>query len=468
MTGIVDILRSKPVRYWVEAVALILLGVVLGHYASSHNAWLEARYSLYSLMQKTNWRRPYVQHTFVVTVDDDDYWKGDFNRRTPIRRDMLAHLISRLADAQAKVVAVDFDLRSPVPDGNPRETPAYQQETDELIAAINKACSEHHAVVLPASIGFGAANSYVLQSDIYSDAKLPPSFFFTGYIALPLDARSVPLDITLAGPRHLDSFALAAVRAYKPDAVLRIKNLNIFPFGGYLEPGEFPHLEARDVLSLDRMSLQDQVGGKLVLIGSNWHRLGWKTGPLNDSHPSPIGPISGVFVHANYAEAILGGDYYWPAHELFAYIFEIVVLLSMAVLFAADVNAWKKLAIVVLASVLFISVGYVLLQNLGIYFDFLIPLVLLLVHVPVDQVREWRKKARDCEKWRRIRRATSPRRKRRPMRHNLQALLRQFPRHRLRLPPWSWARLSTRCRQPWAHPQGWRIWDRKLSTTTAA
>jgi CHASE2 domain-containing sensor protein len=344
-------------------------------------------------MQETNWRRPYVQHTFVVTIDDDDYWKGDFNRRTPIRRDLLAHLISRLADAQARVIAVDFDLRSPVPDGNPRETPVYQRETDELLVAITKACSEHHAVVLPATIGYGAANSFVPESDIYSDAKLPPSFFFTGYIALPPDARAVPLDIRLAGSADLDSFALASVRAYRPDAVQRIKDLKIFPFGGYLEPGEFPRLTATDVLSLDKTSLQDQVGGKLVFIGSNWHRLGWKTGPLNDSHATPVGQISGVFVHANYAEAILGSNYYWPAHELFAYTFEILVLLPMAILFAVEMKAWKKLVIVATALVLFISVGYVLLQNLGIYFDFLIPLVFLLAHASLDQICEWRNKA---------------------------------------------------------------------------
>jgi CHASE2 domain-containing sensor protein len=360
--------------------------------------WLDARYSLYSLMQETNWRRPYVQHTFVVTVDDDDYWKGDFNRRTPIRRDLLARLITRLADAQARVIAVDFDLRSPVPDGNPRETPAYQPETDELLQAITKACSGHHAVVLPATIGFGKDNSLVLQSDIYSGAKLPPSFFFTGYIALPPDARAVPLDIKLAESKDLDSFALAAVRAYKPDAVQRIKDLKIFPFGGYLEPGEFPHLTASSVLSLDKASLQDQVGGKLVFIGSTWHRLGWKTGPLNDFHATPVGPISGVYVHANYAEAILGGNYFWPAHELLAYSLEILVLLSIAVLFAVKMNAWKKLAIVILALLFFISAGYLLLQNLGIYFDFMIPLVFLLLHVSTDRILEWRRIALASEK----------------------------------------------------------------------
>lgn len=406
MAKIVDIFRSKPIRYWTEAVALTFLGVWAGHYISSHDIWLETRYSLYSLMQKTNWRKPYVQHTVVVTIDDDDYWKGDFNRRTPIRRDLLARLVSQLAEAQARVIAIDFDLRSPVSDGNPRETPIYQHETDGLIDAITKSCSEHHAVVLPATIGFDAANSYVLQSDIYSKASLPSDFFFTGYIALPTDARAVPLDIALSGSKYLDSFALAAVRAYKPDAVRRIKNLHIFPFGGYLDPGDFPKLSARSVLSLDRASLQDQVGGKLVFVGSNWHRLGWNQGPLNDSHPTPVGPISGVFVHANYAEAILVGNYYWPALEPVAYTLEISVLLSIAFLFAVKMSAWKKLAIVALASAFFITVGYVLLQNLGIYFDFFIPLVFLLLHVSADRILEWR---RDALHWQHFKQANEGR-----------------------------------------------------------
>jgi len=393
MTKVVEILKSKPTRYWVEAVALTLLGVAVGHYVSSHNMWLEARYWLYGLMEKTNWRQPDVQHTFVVTVDDDDYWKGDFNRRTPIRRDLLAHLIAQLADAQAKVVAVDFDLRSPVPDGKPRETPAYQKETDELLEAIKKACSAHHALILPATIGYGVANSYVLQSDIYSDAQILSNYFSTGYIALPPDARVVPLELTLAGPKSLDSFALAAVRAYKPDVIERINNLNIFPYGGYLQPSDFPHLGATKILAMDKTALEDQVGGKLVFIGSTWHKLSWNTGPLNDSHLTPVGPIPGVFVHANYAEAILGKNYYQPPHELFAYSLEILVLLSMAILFAVKMNAWKKLVVVVVASSLFIVVGYVLLQNLGVYFDFLIPLVFLLFHVSADKILDWRRAA---------------------------------------------------------------------------
>jgi CHASE2 domain-containing sensor protein len=395
--GIVDILKSKPIRYWAEAVVLSIIGIWVGHYIGMHGVWLNSRYSIYSLMQKTNWRQPYVQHTFVVAVDDDDFWKGEFNRRAPIRRDLLGSIILRLADAEARVIAVDFDLRSPVPDGSPRESSVYQHETDSLLRAIDKASADHHAVVLPATIGFGPGNSLVLQSDIYSGVKVPPAFFFTGYIALPDDAREVPLEIKLAGETHLDSFALAAVRAYLPDAVRGLKGLDIFPFGGYLEPGAFPHVNAAAVLSLDKKALQDQVGGKLVFIGSTWHRLSWKTGPLNDSHITPAGLVSGVFVHANYAEAILGGNYYWPVYEPFAYAVEILVLFAMAIVFAIEASAWKKAAFVVGAAALFISVGYILLQNLGIYFDFLIPLVFLLLHVAVDRILEWRRIALSVE-----------------------------------------------------------------------
>jgi hypothetical protein len=42
-------------------------------------------------------------------------------------------------------------------------------------------------------------------------------------------------------------------------------------------------------------------------------------------------------------------------------------------------------------------VGYILLQNLGIYFDFLIPLVFLLLHVAVDRILEWRRIALSVE-----------------------------------------------------------------------
>ena len=139
----------------------------------------------------------------------------------------------------------------------------------------------------------------------------------------------------------------------------------------------------------------------MVFVGAKLAQVGLENGAIDYFHATPVGPISGVFVHANYAEALLGGNYYWPAHELFAYALEILVLLSMAILFAIDMNAWYKMAIVLLASVLFISVGYVLLQNLGIYFDFLIPLVFLLAHASLDQIWEWRRKALDYEKWRR-------------------------------------------------------------------
>jgi len=172
----------------------------------------------------------------------------------------------------------------------------------------------------------------------------------------------------------------------------------LFPYGDYLEPGKFPQLSASSVMSIDNSLLRENVAGKLVLIGSNWHRLAWGTGPLNDSHLTPVGSISGVFVHANYAEAILETDYHRQPPDWFADAVEGLVLLSMAVLFAGKMNSWKKMAVVVSATFLFITLGYMLLQNLGIYFDFLIPLVFLMLHVLADKVLEWRRIALAREK----------------------------------------------------------------------
>jgi CHASE2 domain-containing sensor protein len=170
-----------------------------------------------------------------------------------------------------------------------------------------------------------------------------------------------------------------------------MKRFNVFPFGGWLKPDEFDRLDAESVLTLETMELHDKVAGKLVFVGSNWHQLGWKTGPLSDSHLTPIGPLPGVFVHANYAEAILAEDYYWPAPEWVAYVLEIGVLLAMALLLALEMNPLKTLTIVIVSSLLFIAAGYILLQNLGIYFDFFIPLIFLLLHFSADRILEWRR-----------------------------------------------------------------------------
>lgn len=390
---------EKPLGYWITAMVLILLGLVLGRYVDEHDMWLESRYWIYRMIQKLNPHKSMVQATFVVKIDDNDFWKGDFDRRSPIRRDVLAKLIEHLADAQAKVIAVDFDLRSPDPDGNPRETPAYQNEDNALRDAISRACAHHHAVVLPATIDFAKDGSYVRQSDIYADWQLPTGFFTTGYIALPDDARIVPLELSLSDSSPLDSFSLAAVKAYKPDPELieKINGRKIFPFGGYLPPEKFvgsnASATASEILKWDTTSLQDRVGGKIVLIGSTWHRLGWNIDPLNDSHLTPIGNISGVFVHANYIEAILGGNNYPRLPEPVGYLIEATVLLMLAVLFATEMNTLKKAIIVLLALLSFMAIGIFLLQNLGIYFDFFIPVVFLLLHVGADEVIKWRQAA---------------------------------------------------------------------------
>jgi CHASE2 domain-containing sensor protein len=354
-------------------------------------------------MQNLRWEQPYAQSTFVVTVGDDDYWKGEFNAREPIRRDLLAHVLEKLSLAKAKAVAIDFDLESPVPDGSIREVPAYLDETIRLVSTMDSATKRHTSVVLPSTIGYDKRGMYVLESDVYSGYPAPQDHFFKGYIALPPDARLVPLEITLAGGNALDSFALAAVRAYDGRAVARIKNLNVFPYGGYIRPGLFPQMNVHDVLTSDTDAMSEKVAGKLVFVGANWHRYAWRDGPLVDTHMTPVGLIPGVFVHANYAEAIIdGSDLYQPMGEWLAYILEVLVLFAVSLVFVAEMHGVRKIVWLTGLSLLFVVVAYVMLQNLGIYFDYLVPLVLLFAHFGIDKISEWRKIAldhiRNCQK----------------------------------------------------------------------
>ena len=153
-------------------------------------------------------------------------------------------------------------------------------------------------------------------------------------------------------------------------------------------PGSRSRLQARCGSKRSRISTYsrsadtlNRAGGKLVFVGSNWHRLGWRTGSLSDFHSTPAGLASGVFERANYAEAIPGGNYYWPAHEWFASAVEILVLLPMAIVFAIEMNIWKKMVIVLAASVLFYVGGLPAAAKPWNPYRFLIPLVFLLPHV---------------------------------------------------------------------------------------
>jgi hypothetical protein len=205
---------------------------------------------------------------------------------------------------------------------------------------------------------------------------------FLGYIDALADIRRLPLEIGTA-----DSFSQATVRAYNKDLLKHAEahGLTNFPYAEFIPLDRFKTLSATSVLSVgDSAELEEELGHKIAIVGGDWHSKAYKTGPLIDSHLTPVGQIPGVLVHANYVEAILRGDASSPLSAIVLKLIEVFLVGIVAVLIAAAGRPWLKAAAAIAAPFAFLLLNYVLLQNLGLYTDFLIPLVLVAGHPVVE------------------------------------------------------------------------------------
>jgi hypothetical protein len=72
---------------------------------------------------------------------------------------------------------------------------------------------------------------------------------------------------------------------------------------------------------------------------------------------------------------------------------EIALAVFIAIVFAWKMRPSLKFAWAIFLSLFLIVITYVFWQNLGLFFDFFMPLVLLAGHAFVTQVIEWREEA---------------------------------------------------------------------------
>ena len=116
-------------NYWFRVVIIAIIGIAVGEKVDNTELWIGYRYHVYQLLQNLSPRKPHPQRTALVLIGDNEYWSGlDLQNRVPIKRNYLARLVDAASAANAAVIALDFDLRSPSPDGNPLESPDYQED----------------------------------------------------------------------------------------------------------------------------------------------------------------------------------------------------------------------------------------------------------------------------------------------------------------------------------------------------
>lgn len=392
-------LISHGLGYWLRVFALIVVGVYLGHKINERDLWTEIRFSLYQTLLSWSPKDPHPDNTAILLIDDDDYWMGKPAGRSPIKRDFLAELVLALDAANPALIALDFDLRSPDPSGNLVEQPELQEETKKLLEAISQV-AQRRPVVLPQTIIWDdAQEGFVAESDIYQGFDFGAnSNVHHGYIIFNDDRRRVPLlTVETTNGSPVKSFSQAIVHAYRPNILERYPETEELPYGGFINRDKFKDnvVTARDVLGRRPEALR-KLAFKVVLIGSGWSSRGFKRGEMVDTFHTPVGALPGVLVHANYAEALLDGRIYRPFDGWLLLALEIFWSLVVALPFALEVKPWQKFLSVAVICLIILTVSYLSLMSLNLFYDFFIPILLVICHGTFEQVREWRACARKC------------------------------------------------------------------------
>jgi hypothetical protein len=424
-----DRLCDHGAMYWLVALGLTILGVFSGIYIEDHRWWTDTRYRATQVMQDLSIRikRPlytlYPKRTALVFIGDQEYWSDELAGRSPIKRDYLARLIDAVDKAGADVIALDFDLRVPKP-GNPLDFPAYDAENLTLVKTIDEVALCHRPIVLATSVKFAGADGYLEQGNVYNSHGILPAVssepcptVSRGYVQLPYDIRRVPLPLPLdTHPSStVESFATAIVKCVDPVAYGRTVNSgkDQLPFAGYIplnnfhvrkagqegkdEPkGNEPEgMSASEVLGT-QCAKQKCLRGKIVIISGNWNSRASGVGPIVDLHGSPVGLVPGAMIHANYVEAMLSDRAFLPLPEWLVRSVEILAVVLLALVMALLSSGWLQFAVVV-GTTLFMLVLNFFLQDLGMFFDFFVPTVMLLGHVVLHKIYEWWKIAHPVE-----------------------------------------------------------------------
>jgi CHASE2 domain-containing sensor protein len=220
-----------------------------------------------------------------------------------------------------------------------------------------------------------------------------------GNINLPIDKRRIPLVTPTSGDGDGPSIslALAAVDAFegwshleprtrlKPAIAAAIQEES-FVFGGFIPESEFQTLSIAELADGVPRALR-LARGRILMVGGTW-RADLGHGDDVDSHRSPVGDIRGMYLHANYIEALLDDRYAREVPLWFALAFDFVAGVWLYVRFHAAVTEPARLRVLIVPAVILI-VSYVLFANLNLYLDFILPLFGCFAHLAVEYVRDY-------------------------------------------------------------------------------
>lgn len=420
---------SKGWLHWLRFTALLAVGSYLGHWLSDSPRFADIRYELYQKQVRLQRRGPiYPRHTVLVLLNDDDYWSEDFQARSPLKLEKMAELLDKLNAAGANTVGFDVFMSSPKADKPDYDFPDYAKGDAAFFDSVTKMCAAGRHVVLTTYLVdakvpekslfrqmWDAVVSFVKNSkdsDKYNEAasiytsKVPgPPCVTVGYDRFSDDMRKIPGVSELENGKEMDSFSLAMVKIVDPIAYANLVNDESnkgFRFAQYLTRSDFEQKAQRGfilngvaVRTMDPMALRQAVADKIVIVGGNWSAYGYGLGDAVDEHNSPGGMEPGAMLHANYVEAELDeNSTFTPISDRKAEMLEWSLAFLLALIAASEIPAGWKAWSVFFAFLLSTILTYVLMQNLGLFLDFLVPFLMVVGHTLTEELLEMRQELR--------------------------------------------------------------------------
>ncbi|MGF6757638.1 CHASE2 domain-containing protein [Paraburkholderia sp. GAS42] len=395
-------LARKKLGYWIRVAVIGALGIALNAYwtKNSPDDLLRLRMWAYQVVSRWTARAPLPADSAVVLISDEDFWKNPrLARRSPIKRDYLGDLITRLCRAHANVVAIDFDMRSPVVDGSVRDHSDYRSETATFVDDVNKAATSGCHIVLPTTLNC-SSKPCVLESGVLDGQPFVTKNITRGYLNLPDDTRQVPIRAHLRDGGSAESFTMAIVRARNAQRADALRDSDSFPYGTFMTDAEFR--SADSVLMSDAISrmsdddLENHIHGQTILIGAGWHAYAFGRGDMVDLHRSPLGMTPGVLLHLNYVAALLDSRFAHRVPEWVNLAADVLLVVLVGFAFALE-KPRVRWTIFGVATLVLIALQYVAAQNAGVFFECTVVVVLLFLHWLYDEHSTMRERLAELE-----------------------------------------------------------------------
>ena len=341
-------------------------------------------------------RYPIARYTVVVEINPDKDPSVAGMKDVCDQREMITRLLRNMAPALPNVIVLDKYYEPHTPKPCPADTALIQTvqylRQHSVPVVIGRRIDPESMEDIKGRYYLRPTLAFEEPDTCLEQAARRNSPCYEAVVNIDPDTRRLPLEWLLYPSREAaekdleqswwDTIALRAAVTYDDNLLVHHPRLSFFierqihPFISFLKMQDFAHFlvsqlmpenattEASDETRLCNLSCTNvspelrKLSGKIVLVGE-----------INevDEHPSVVGRMPGVYLQANFIEALLDDRYYRPIPFL-DYVFGFAFLVGLELVLIVYRNQWLKLALLIAGLfIVSLAIVYLSVKLLGWY-----------------------------------------------------------------------------------------------------